>query len=78
MEAGWRGKLDAIKEVRVWLSVQVFWKRSPRIDWKNMYGGIEDALFSEDRYVIPGKYNDVVWDNGYECAFIFIEVECKE
>lgn len=58
------------------LSVQVFWKGTPRIDWKNLYGAVEDALWyapQGDRYVKPGAHSDVSWETGKEEALITVE-----
>lgn len=44
------------------LSVFAHWKTAPLLDWKNLYGAIEDALFENDRCVIPGRYNGAEWD----------------
>src|SRR5687768_4555761 len=49
-------KLDP-KASRIELGVYVYWRRTPRIDWKNVYGSIEDALFKQDRLVHPGPSN---------------------
>lgn len=38
------------------LSVDIFWARTPRVDWKNVVGAIEDALWRQDRYVKPGRF----------------------
>lgn len=75
MEAGWACHAVALKEYEVRLSVIVRWKKEPRIDWKNVYGALEDACFSEDRYVKPGKQSDVFWDTGKpEEATVILEV----
>lgn len=58
------------------LSVQVFWEGATRIDWKNVYGAIEDALWyapQGDRYVRPGSHSDVVWGAPQEEALVTVE-----
>lgn len=58
------------------LSVHAFWKTFPRLDFKNLYGACEDALWylpQGDRYVKPGKYSDVTWDSGREEAIVTVE-----
>ena len=57
------------------LSVAVHWAKHPKIDWKNVYGGIEDALwYEDDRYVKPGKFSDVFLDTGVEKAIVTVEI----
>jgi hypothetical protein len=59
------------------LSVQVFWNRSVVIDWKNVYGAIEDSLWhlpQGDKYVKPGKHSDVTWLAGVEQAIVTVEL----
>lgn len=73
MAAGFKGRVTALYEHPIYLSVIVRWKKGPRIDWKNMYGGIEDALFEEDRFVKPGKHQDVVFFAGVEEAEVILE-----
>ena len=74
MQAGLPNMGRAEKEKPTRLSVEVFWKKEPRIDWKNVYGSLEDSIFYEqDRYVIPGKYSDVFWDSGREEARVIVE-----
>jgi hypothetical protein len=58
------------------LSVKIFWKTATRIDWKNVYGAIEDALWyapQGDRYVRPGPDSDVVWGSDREEAIVTVE-----
>jgi hypothetical protein len=58
------------------LSVHVFWKGLPRLDWKNLYGALEDSLWylpQGDRYVKPGRHSDVTWDSGREEAVVTVE-----
>jgi hypothetical protein len=38
------------------LSVFIRWRRKARIDWKNVVGAIEDALWAQDRDVDPGSF----------------------
>jgi hypothetical protein len=58
--AGWRSR-EVTAAAAVRLSVHVNWHGDPRIDWKNVYGLIEDALFKQDRFVVPGAENGVRW-----------------
>jgi hypothetical protein len=58
------------------LSVHAFWQTSPKVDWKNVYGGIEDGLFwlpQGDRLVRPGKYSDVTTNSEREEAIVTVE-----
>lgn len=58
------------------LSVHVFWKGATKIDFKNVYGAVEDALWhlpQGDRYVRPGKHSDVTWNSGREEAIVTVE-----
>lgn len=74
IQAGLPNMGKAEKEKPPRLSVEIFWKGEPRIDWKNVYGGIEDALWYEgDRHVIPGRYSGVTWDSGREEARVIVE-----
>jgi hypothetical protein len=75
MQAGFKGRVKALKEYPIYLSVIVRWNKGPRIDWANMYKGIEDALFEDDRYVRPGKHQDVIYDAGVEEAEVILEYE---
>lgn len=77
LEAGFDArKIDPMKQ-EVKLSVWAFWKNTPRIDWKNLYGAIEDSVFFQDRWVRPGSLNGFSTRNGRpaECAEVMIEVE---
>lgn len=56
------------------LSVSIFWKRRPRIDWKNVVGGIEDALFPQDRYVVPGEFSVSWMTSTDEHAVVAVEI----
>lgn len=78
MEAGVYGSYlgKARREDPPYLSVAVFWEKEPRIDWKNVYGAVEDALWYErqgDRYVIPGAYSGVTWGSREEWAHVIVE-----
>lgn len=74
MQAGLPNMGRAEKENPPRLSVEVFWKKEPRIDWANCYKSCEDAIFYEwDRHVIPGKYSGVIWDSGREEARVIVE-----
>lgn len=57
------------------LSVAVYFKGEPYLDWKNAYGAIEDAIWYEtDRYVIPGKHQGFCWDSGRDEAKVIVEL----
>lgn len=78
MEAGLPNIGTALKERAPRLSVELFWEKEPRLDWKNAYGAIEDGIFYEnDRYVIPGKFSDVHWNAGREEANVTVELPEK-
>jgi hypothetical protein len=79
IEAGMPNIGRATKENPPRLSVQVFWKREPKIDFKNVYGAVEDALFYEwDRHVKPGHDSDVEWDSGKEELRVIVELDGGE
>jgi hypothetical protein len=66
----------ATKEHPPKLSVKVFWKKEPRVDFKNVYGAVEDSIFYQwDRHVKPGKESDVTWDHGKEELHIVVELD---
>lgn len=74
MQAGLPNMGMAEKEKPPRLSVEVFWKKEPHLDWANLYKAIEDSLWYEwDRHVIPGKHSDVFWDSGREEARVIVE-----
>lgn len=78
MQAGMPNNGRATKERPPRLSVQVFWKKEPRIDFKNVYGAVEDSLFYEqDRHVKPGSLSDVVWDCGREELRVIVELDAE-
>lgn len=57
------------------LSVKVYWKKEPKVDFKNVYGAVEDAIWYEwDRHVLPGMHSDVVWDSGKEEILVTVEM----
>lgn len=64
------------KKSTVRLSVFAYWKKTPRIDWSNVYKAVEDSLFKQDRYIQPGPLNG--WNmnsgRGGECAEVEVEV----
>lgn len=65
----------ALKEKAPTLSVMVYWEKHPKVDWKNVYGALEDSIFYEgDRYVKPGKHSGVEWDSGEEKAVVTVEL----
>jgi hypothetical protein len=71
--AGWRHR-EPTASAPVRLSVVVNWHGAPRIDWKNVYGLIEDALWPQDRYVLPGRHSDVKYESTEpEHAYVVIE-----
>lgn len=74
MAVGYVGKCVALKEAPPFLAVKVYWKKNPRIDFKNVYGSVEDGLFSEDSYVLPGPDSGVWWDHGEEFIEVFLDV----
>ncbi len=74
MEAGFIGKVVSLKEAPPFLSVRTFWKRNPRIDWANCYKAVEDGVFSQDRFVVPGPDSTVSWDTGEEYVEVFLDV----
>ena len=77
MEQGFRQFTPTIDRP-AWLSVVPYWTEGPRIDWKNVYGAVEDGLFPEDRCVIPGAFSDVKWGTGSpECAMVILQVQQK-
>lgn len=73
MEAGWKGRVSALKDPPVRLSVISRWNKNPRMDWSNCFKGIEDALFEQDHFVKPGQKSDNVWDYGKEEAIVILE-----
>lgn len=75
IQAGLPNMGKAEKEKPPRLSVEVFWKKEPRIDWANIYKSCEDSIWYQwDRHVIPGKYSGVIWDSGREEARIVVEI----
>ena len=79
MEAGAPNMGTAQKEMNALLSVEVFWKDEPRIDWKNCYGAIEDSLwYQDDTYVGPGKESAFHCNTGKEEARVIIEIVTKK
>lgn len=63
------------KVQKVRLAVIPHWKRNPRIDWKNVYGAVEDAIFEQDRWVYPHPDNDFYPATGSEEAEVVVEIE---
>lgn len=77
IQAGLPNMGMAEKERPPRLSVKVFWKKNVRVDFKNIYGAIEDSLWylpQGDRHVKPGNQSDVVWDSGREEAVVIVEM----
>jgi hypothetical protein len=76
MEHGWKGRVASVKDWPVRLSVIARWKNNPRSDHSNIFKGIEDALFTQDRYVIIGSYCDELWDTKKpEEAIVILEIK---
>lgn len=75
MKRGWKGKVVSLPLWIVRLSVVAHWCAEARLDWSNLYKGVEDALFTQDRFVRPGNKSDFVQFDGPERADIIIEVE---
>lgn len=72
LEAGYpnRGRADGLTRI----SVVAYWKGPPRIDWKNVYGAVEDAIwYEDDRQMRPGPYSDQVPYCGEEKVEVIIE-----
>lgn len=68
---GWRESTPTIK-APVFIGVTIFWAKGARIDWKNVVGAIEDGLYGQDRYVLPG-HHAVVFNSGHELARVEID-----
>lgn len=79
LEAGFIASRFDPEEVEVYLSVFAYWKRRPRIDWKNLYGAVEDAVWNQDRWIRPGPINGFNVNSGRpsEVAEVVIEVKAK-
>jgi hypothetical protein len=77
MEQGWKGRTAALMDCPVRLSVVVRWAKKPHSDWSNIFKSIEDAIFSQDRYVKPGPWSDVDWNAGKEEALVRIEYDSE-
>lgn len=73
MRNNWAGRVDSLIDHPPRLSVHVKWKKNPRTDWSNIYKAVEDALFSQDRWVKPGNKSDYEWDCGKEEVIVIIE-----
>ena len=73
MEQGFR-RTKTTRKAPAHLSVFVNWEAAARSDWSNVFKAVEDALFEQDRYVVPGAQNGAKWDTGSrEAAFVVIE-----
>lgn len=71
MQAGYRPKPIDGKRRKMQLGVHPVWEGAPKLDWKNVYGAVEDALVRRDRYVQPwGAYCGVQW----RCGRTFLQV----
>lgn len=65
MESGFQNNGTATKEESPRLTVRVYWKNDPRIDWANVYKCIEDSLWYEsDRFVQPGDGSGFFCNDG--------------
>ncbi len=73
MDVGWRERATSLIDKPPRLSVMVRWKEKPHSDWSNIYKAIEDALFSQDRYVKPGSFQGKEWNCGVEEAVVIVE-----
>jgi Holliday junction resolvase RusA-like endonuclease len=51
MVKGWRMEETAPDRTRS-MEVIVYWRKGPRVDLSNVIKGIEDALFSQDRWIV--------------------------
>lgn len=71
LEAGFPGGHEVDPENPPQLSVDIFWAKKPRIDWKNVVGALEDACWRQDRYVQPGSFH-ISYGCGTECAKVKI------
>jgi len=75
IQAGLPNMGTAKKDKPPKLSVMVYWKNDARLDWKNVYGALEDSVwYEDDRYVKPGKFSGVEWDSGEEKAIVIVEM----
>lgn len=77
MAQGWKGRVASDRAWPVYLSVEVHWKEWARLDWSNCYKAVEDALFSNDRFVHPGRFSDFIQWKPEEKAIVVIQVEEK-
>ena len=50
MQRGWR-RMETSKDQTRRIDMTIHWKKGPRIDLSNVLKGIEDALFSQDRWI---------------------------
>lgn len=76
ISAGFKNTGMSLMDAPPRLSVHVFWKGATKIDFKNLYGAVEDAIFylpQGDRYVRPGRYSDVTWGAPREEALVTLE-----
>lgn len=71
--AGWKGRAISEKAWPARLCVIVSWAKEPRIDWSNCYKGIEDAIFLQDRFVLPHWLSDMKWDTGVEKIDVIVQ-----
>ena len=79
LEAGFNAGLFDPQKVEIYLSVWAFWMKRPRLDWKNLYGAVEDSVWKRDRWIRPGPLNGFSTNNGRpsECAEVLVEVKRK-
>lgn len=71
LQAGFPGGHEVDPEHPPRLSVSIYWKGKPRVDWKNVVGALEDSLWRQDRYVVPGEFS-VCYGCGEEYAIVRI------
>ena len=71
---GWKGHLISLPDWIIRLSVFVYWSKQCRLDWSNAYKAVEDALFSQDRYVHPGGLSGFLQNSGPERMVVTLEV----
>lgn len=66
-------KIESPQVVPIYLSVLVRWEKGPKSDWSNVYKSIEDALYSNDRWVRPGKHQGLETNTSAEEAIVIVE-----
>jgi hypothetical protein len=56
------------------VTVELFWKRTARVDGENVQKAIQDSCFPKDRRVVEGHYKSYE-HHGYELAKVAIQRE---